>query len=84
MAPTGNVVSLAHKAAMQSSFPLLKKNYKFSKVLFFGKVMGKVVGVAFALVVASQFHLTFYVSRTLPNTYGGVLAALRGRRRAER
>ena len=42
LASTGCVVSLPHKAGMQSSFPMLKKNYKFSKVLFFGKVLGKV------------------------------------------
>mmetsp|Transcript_49949 Transcript_49949/g.124200 ORF Transcript_49949/g.124200 Transcript_49949/m.124200 type:complete len:271 (+) Transcript_49949:26-838(+) len=40
-ATTGNVLSLAHAAGMQSSFPLLQKNYKFSKVLFFGRIMGK-------------------------------------------
>ena len=33
VASTGCVVSLAHKAAMQSSFPLLKKQNKLSKVL---------------------------------------------------
>jgi len=40
-ASTGNVLSIAHAAGMQSSFPLLAKNYKFSKVLFFGRIMGK-------------------------------------------
>jgi len=37
----GQVLSLAHAAGMQSSFPLLQKNYKFTKVLFFGRIMGK-------------------------------------------
>lgn len=41
VASTGCVVSLPHKAGMQSSFPMLKKNYKFSKVLYFGKILGK-------------------------------------------
>jgi len=40
-APTGNVLSIAHAAGMQSSFPILQKNYKFSKVLFFGRITAK-------------------------------------------
>jgi len=55
MASTGCVVSLAHKAAMQSSFPLLKKNYKFSKVLFFGKVMGKVGDYLIAIGIEESY-----------------------------
>ena len=55
MASTGCVVSLAHKAAMQSSFPLLKKNYKFSKVLFFGKVMGKVGDYLIAVGIEESY-----------------------------
>ncbi|KAL3908030.1 MAG: hypothetical protein SGPRY_009953 [Prymnesium sp.] len=37
----GNVLSIAHSAGMQSSFPLLLKNYKFSEVRFFGRIFGK-------------------------------------------
>ena len=40
-ATMGSVLSLAHAAGMQSSFPLLAKNYKFSKVLLFGRILGK-------------------------------------------
>ena len=32
LASTGCVVSLPHKAGMQSSFPMLKKNYKYYEV----------------------------------------------------
>lgn len=55
VASTGCVVSLAHKAAMQSSFPLLKKQNKFSKVLFFGKVMGKVGDYLIAVGIEESF-----------------------------
>merc|ERR1712054_388163 len=41
VASTGNVLSVEHKAAMQSSLPLLKKNYKFSQVVFWGKIQGR-------------------------------------------
>lgn len=36
----GVVLSLPQKAGMQSSLPLLQKNYKFSKVLFWGRLYG--------------------------------------------
>jgi len=55
MASTGCVISLAHKAAMQSSFPLLKKQNKFSKVMFFGKVMGKVGDYLIAVGIEESF-----------------------------
>jgi len=42
LAPTtGVAISVAQKAALQSSLPLLKKNYKFSDVYLFGKVLSK-------------------------------------------
>ena len=42
LAPTtGVAISVAQKAALQSSLPLLKKNYKFSEVFLFGKVLSK-------------------------------------------
>jgi len=62
---TGCVVSLPHKAAMQSSFPLLKKNYKFSQVLFFGKVLGKVGDYLIAVGIEESWHASkkfFYCS----------------------
>ena len=40
-ATIGNVLSIAHTSGMTSSFPLLAKNYKFSRVLFFGRITGK-------------------------------------------
>ena len=55
MASTGCVISLAHKAAMQSSSPLLKKQNKFSKVMFFGKVMGKVGDYLIAVGIEESF-----------------------------
>jgi alpha-1,6-mannosyltransferase len=41
-----------------------------------GRVWGKSAGVAFLLICALQFHLPFYASRTLPNTYAVALTAL--------
>jgi len=38
---SGVVFSMAHTAAFQSSLPILKKNYKFSQVLVWGKIQGK-------------------------------------------
>jgi hypothetical protein len=40
VASAGIVVSLPHAAGMQSSLPILQKNYKFSKVFYWGKMMG--------------------------------------------
>ena len=36
----GVVLPPPHSAGMQSSLPLLKKNYKFNKIFFWGKIMG--------------------------------------------
>ena len=41
LSSVGVVLSVAHRAAIQSSFPLLKTNYKFSSVCFLGKLTGK-------------------------------------------
>jgi len=40
VSPNGVVLSLPHAAGMQSSLPLLQKNYKFTKVFFWGKLSG--------------------------------------------
>jgi len=40
LSSSGVVLSLPHATGMQSSLPLLKKNYKFTKVFFWGKLMG--------------------------------------------
>ena len=49
VASQGCVLSVAQKAAMQASLPLLKHNYRFSQVLFFGKLFGKTADYARAL-----------------------------------
>ena len=56
VASAGCVVSLPHKAAMQSSFPLLKKNYKFSNLLFFGKILGKAGDYLVAVGIEESFE----------------------------
>ncbi|KAM8831596.1 radial spoke head protein 9 homolog [Spinachia spinachia] len=40
VAGNGCTVSLEHRAALQTSMVLLKKNYKFHRVLLWGKVLG--------------------------------------------
>ena len=40
LSSSGITLSLPHAAGMQSSMPILQKNYKFSKVFFWGKLMG--------------------------------------------
>lgn len=41
LSSSGVVLSMPHAAAMQSSLPILQKNYKFTKVFFWGKLLGK-------------------------------------------
>jgi len=40
VAGSGVVLSLPHSTGLQSSLPLLQKNYKFSRVFFWGKLIG--------------------------------------------
>jgi len=55
IASEGVVLSVAHKAALQSSLPVLKKNNKFSKVLLFGKVMGKTGDYLIAIGISESY-----------------------------
>jgi hypothetical protein len=41
VASSGAVLSMSEKAALQSSVPLLKKQYRFGSVKLFGKIRGK-------------------------------------------
>lgn len=40
VAGSGNTLSLEQRAALQTSLVILKKNYKFQRVLFWGKILG--------------------------------------------
>ncbi|XP_056150747.1 radial spoke head protein 9 homolog isoform X2 [Lampris incognitus] len=40
VAGSGYTLSVEHRAALQTSFAILKKNYKFNRVLFWGKLLG--------------------------------------------
>lgn len=40
VASSGCTLALPHAAGMQSSLPILKKNYKFNAVFFWGKLLG--------------------------------------------
>ena len=37
---SGVILSTEQKAALQSSLVILKSNYKFSRVMYFGKILG--------------------------------------------
>ncbi|XP_072218703.1 radial spoke head protein 9 homolog [Leuresthes tenuis] len=40
VAGSGNVLTIEQRAALQTSLLILKKNYKFKRVLFWGKILG--------------------------------------------
>lgn len=40
VAGSGHILTLEQRTALESSLVLLKKNYKFSRVLFWGKILG--------------------------------------------
>lgn len=40
VAGTGSTLSVEQRAALQTSLVMLKKNYKFHRVLFWGKILG--------------------------------------------
>ena len=40
LSSSGVVLPLPHATAMMSSLPILQKNYKFSKVFYWGKLQG--------------------------------------------
>lgn len=52
---SGVVLALPHSTGMQSSLPLLKKNYKFSKVCFWGKLMGMTGDYLIAMGVEESY-----------------------------
>lgn len=55
IASDGLVLSIAHKAALQSSLPVLKKNNKFSYVHFFGKITGKASDYLIAIGIDDSY-----------------------------
>lgn len=36
----GNILNIEQRAALQTSLTILKKNYKFQRVFFWGKILG--------------------------------------------
>lgn len=40
VASSGSVLNLEERTALQTSLVILKKNYKFQRVLFWGKILG--------------------------------------------
>ncbi|XP_008311104.1 radial spoke head protein 9 homolog [Cynoglossus semilaevis] len=40
VAGSGNILNTEHRTALQTSLLILRKNYKFNRVLFWGKIMG--------------------------------------------
>jgi len=54
-ATCGYVLSIAHAAGCQSSFPLQKKNYKFKQFLFWGRIGGKAKDYLIAVGIESSW-----------------------------
>ena len=52
---SGIVLSLPHSTGMQSSLPLLQKNYKFTKVFFWGKLMGIATDYLIAMGIEESY-----------------------------
>lgn len=55
-ASSGVMLALPHVTAMQSSLPILKKNYKFSKVFFWGKLQGRKSDYLIAMGVEDSYN----------------------------
>lgn len=58
VASSGFKLSLPHSTGMQSSLPILKKNYKFTKVFFWGKLTGLKGDYLIAKGVSESFATT--------------------------
>ena len=56
LASSGVMLALPHVTAMQSSLPILKKNYKFSKVFFWGKLQGRKSDYLIAMGVEDSYN----------------------------
>jgi len=53
---SGVTLSLPHSAGLQSSLPLLQKNYKFTKVFFWGQLMGLTGEYLIALGIEESYN----------------------------
>jgi radial spoke head protein 9 len=73
LGPNGQTLNIEQKAALQTSLPLLKKNSKFDRVIFWGKIVGlqrdyliaqgfgtSLIGTpkSFCRLIPNKFHLT--------------------------
>jgi hypothetical protein len=58
---SASVLSLRESTGLQSSLPLLQKNYKFSKVFFWGKITGTAGEYLIAMGIEESFaQKTFF------------------------
>ena len=69
VAGSGVVLALPHTTGLQSSLPLLQKNYKFSKVFFWGKLMGMTGDYLIAMGIEESYGKAkfFYWCVALPS-----------------
>lgn len=67
------LVSLLLPLLLQASITVAALSYLARAVHM---KFGRPVGVAFTLITALQFHVPFYASRTLPNTFALTSASL--------
>lgn len=75
VAGSGVVLSLPHSTGLQSSLPLLQKNYKFSRVFFWGKLIGLAGEYLIAMGIEESYATKKFFYWCVWRTHRGTPAA---------